>query len=615
MALIIFVQPGWARESSRRQDGRGTADKSRTQSVKPAEKNNNDRSGRDVSNQPTIPEPRHWLGNENRQTSDRPAGREFNFSKPDMRVERNNPGIQKNIAVGNEKFDNSSLAQTEQETFEKIRSHRDFTGNRMSANPPSAAERGTTLSPSETSRLGKIINVRTPPTPVAERRSRENIVWADTADRAKDNINASRIDSSRSGSESKRPAHDNRTKIVENIDTHTAAPVSTTEKTPDTGARKHQLLQQAQHEGGFTATDKGSHGRRMDNQRREHADVKVVDSIRSQRTGESRGDGHFGDRHFGDDRHFRDRDRDGESRRIISATRNDFVFFDRRHFVNHRIVRPDFFFLLDFSFGPWNSFYPVYPYYHRGYLFVNPCGYWPYDYDYMRYYWYGCYPYNWYGYNPVPYQYGSSDTYNYYTYNYYSSSTGQPTGSAYDNQPVDQTALANAQQQAKPPAPTTSADNYFDEGVKAFGDGDYNAAAQKFALAKQLAPEDKVLTFAYSQAFFAAGNYTQAAAALREALAKVNPETEGVFYPRGLYSSDDVLIKQIDALSETAVQNTQDANLQLLLGYHQLGIGELDKAASPLKQAAADQANGPAANALMKLLDKLQAAKTETPKN
>ena len=98
MALIILVQPGWARESSRKQDGRGTADKSRTQSVKPAEKDNSDRSGRNESNQPTIPEPRHWLGNENRQTSDRPAGREFNFSKPDMRVERNNPGIQKNIA-------------------------------------------------------------------------------------------------------------------------------------------------------------------------------------------------------------------------------------------------------------------------------------------------------------------------------------------------------------------------------------------------------------------------------------------------------------------------------------------------------------------------------------
>jgi len=556
LALILLAQPAWSKEGSRGRGGRERDGSPRMQSAGRvestgrAERHSYGRMEKNVSNQPTIPEPRHWLGYENRQNSDRSAGREFNFSKPDMRVERNNTRIQENRNVHNERFNDSTPAQTEQRTFENIRAKHDFTGNRISTRTPPAADRSTNQSFTKTITTPDAQTTRTITTPDAQM----------------------------------------------------------------TSATGHQFRRQDRNENIFAKTDRGDRSQWRADSRRDNDNIRIVDSIRSQRTAESRGDRHFGDDRRSGDRHFGDRDRDRRGDHSIFATRNDFIFFDRHHFRHHQIVSPDFFFFLDFSFGPWRSFYPVYPYYHRGYLFVNPCGYWPYDYDYMRYYWYGCSPYNWYGYNPVPYQSGSSDTYNYYTYNYYNSSTGQPTAGSYDNQPVDQTALTNAQQQAKPPAPATSADNYFDEGVKAFGDGDYNTAAQKFALAKQLAPEDKVLTFAYSQTLFAAGNYTQAAESLREALAKVNPETEGVFYPRGLYSTDDDLIKQIDTLSTSANQNLQDANLQLLLGYHQLGIGELDKAAAPLHQAAADQTNAPAANSLIKLLDKLQAAQTETPK-
>ena len=118
------------------------------------------------------------------------------------------------------------------------------------------------------------------------------------------------------------------------------------------------------------------------------------------------------------------------------------------------------------------------------------------------------------------------------------------------------------------------ADTYFDEGVKAFGSNDYATAAKKFAEAMKLAPEDKVLPFAYAQAVFAGGNYNDAVITLRAALAKIDAETEGVFYPRGLYSSDDILLKQIKTLSDVAAMNSQNANLQLLLGYQQLGMGD-----------------------------------------
>ena len=130
-------------------------------------------------------------------------------------------------------------------------------------------------------------------------------------------------------------------------------------------------------------------------------------------------------------------------------------------------------------------------------------------------------------------------------------------------------------------------------------------------MARQLAPDDKVLLFAYSQAYFATGDYKSAAQVLRAAVAKVNPVDEGIFYPRGLYSSDDILLKQVEDLSVKANQNKQDTDLQFLLGYQYLGLGELDKAGEPLNNAAADSLNGPPANALLQLLDKLQAAQAE----
>lgn len=292
--------------------------------------------------------------------------------------------------------------------------------------------------------------------------------------------------------------------------------------------------------------------------------------------------------------------------RTIDISRNDFAFFGHHHhFIHHRIVRPDFFFFTFFSFGPWDTFCPIYPYYHLGYVFVNPCGYWPYDYSYVRYYWYGCYPYYWYGYNPVPYEYGGN-TNNYYTYNnYYGSENAGP---------ANENAAPSTPNYSPPqPAAETPTDKYFDEGVKAFSAGDYSTAVAKFDQAGKMAPEDKVLPFAYSQALLAVGDYKAAAQALRTALAKVNPVDEGVFYPRGLYSSDDILLKQIGTLSKKANQNKQDMDMQLLLGYQQLGLGELDKAAEPLKNASVDLTNGPAANALMQLLDKLQPVQNQVP--
>jgi tetratricopeptide (TPR) repeat protein len=259
-----------------------------------------------------------------------------------------------------------------------------------------------------------------------------------------------------------------------------------------------------------------------------------------------------------------------------------------------------------------------YPYYHRRYIFVSLGGYWPVHYRYVRYYWYGCHPYAWYGYYPVAYEVGG-DTYNYYTYNYCDGDVAVSGSceSISGLQPVDHTTFADvrerlAQEAAGEPEQETLADRFFEDAVEAFGAGDYDLAADRFSKAMELAPDDMVLPFAYAQALFAGQKYTEAAEVLRMALANVSPEKEGVFYPRGLYPDDEVLFKQIEQLAEHTELYGFDADLQLLLGYHLFGIGELDQAVEPLRLAAQDLENASSATVLLVLLEKSRTPITRT---
>jgi hypothetical protein len=303
------------------------------------------------------------------------------------------------------------------------------------------------------------------------------------------------------------------------------------------------------------------------------------------------------------------------SRVVKRIHRHEHVYRDRRGRISHRIVWPRYFFPVYYSWGPFWTFRYVYPYYHRRYVFVSLGGYWPTHYNYVRYYWYGYHPYDWYGYYPMAHEV-AGDTYNYYTYNYDYADSLEPPASYQPTGRVDHTTFADvrerlAQQTPAEPDAQTSADDYFEEGVKAFEEGDYAAAAQQFAEAMDLAPEDMVLPFAYTQALFANGQYSEAAQALRSALQDVPAETEGVFYPRGLYTEEDLLFEQIDLLSEVAELYTSDADLQLLLGYQLLGIGEIDEALEPLQQASLDLNNKDAAEILLDLLERIRTEDAE----
>jgi thioredoxin-like negative regulator of GroEL len=190
-------------------------------------------------------------------------------------------------------------------------------------------------------------------------------------------------------------------------------------------------------------------------------------------------------------------------------------------------------------------------------------------------------------------------TYNYYYYN------KVPQGEGLDE--------AQQELEEKPPAepaPETNADRHFDQAVKAFDEGDYTTATQKFHEAMQASPEDIVLPFAYVQALFACGDYQKAAEGLRKALMAVSPEQEGVFYPRGLYAEDSILQQQIKQLNQDSEQNPANADLKLLLGYQLMGINKFDEAAGHLRHASLDEKNSQAATVLLNVLKKLEKGDT-----
>ena len=287
--------------------------------------------------------------------------------------------------------------------------------------------------------------------------------------------------------------------------------------------------------------------------------------------------------------------------RISHTNRYDYVFHDYHDRLRHRIVSPRYNYVVGYNYGSHYSYRHVYPYYHRKYLFVSLGGYWPLSYRYRRYYWYGCHPYQWYGYYPLAREVRSG-SYNYYTYNYYNNDAYQPTESDIYEQLGEE-----------PPEPdqATLVDAYFEEAVKGFEAGKYDLAVEKFARAMELAPNDMVLPFAYGQALLANRQYSRAAEVLRAVLVKISPEKEGVFYPRGLYPKEELLLAQIDDLAEKAELFSSDADLQLLLGYQLLGIGQTDQALAPLMFASKDLVNADSAVVLLKLLEKVKTSNDE----
>ncbi len=262
------------------------------------------------------------------------------------------------------------------------------------------------------------------------------------------------------------------------------------------------------------------------------------------------------------------------------------------------------------------------PAYHRKFVFVSIGGYWPADYHYVRYYWYGCHPHRWYGVcptevyiarpvvvQPVAYQTPVNSEYDYIpdstTPTYYYDSLG--------NIVPDYAALADIRKRNAanntPPALETLADKYFDTAVQAFEKGDYKKAASYFRDAVKVAPEDIVMPFSYVQALFADGQYSQAASVLRTALVNMTKSSDAqktVFFPRGLYRDENILLAQIAKLENTINTEPFNADMKLLLGYQLLGVDQTDRASDVLINAGEEPANKQASDILLSLIEQIK---------
>ncbi|MEJ5260114.1 MAG: tetratricopeptide repeat protein [Anaerohalosphaeraceae bacterium] len=288
------------------------------------------------------------------------------------------------------------------------------------------------------------------------------------------------------------------------------------------------------------------------------------------------------------------------------------------------------YFSLTFSFNscarlacvPYHSCWGLtyyYPRYHRRYVFVSIGGWWPCEYRYIRYYWYGCHPYYWYGPTVItPAPVIEQNTYN--TYNYYGTAdtdSSQKTSTAwkYPFGDTNYDVSGYIEKISAPDAPQfqTAADLCFDRAVNLFLAGKYADAAAQFREAVRISPDDIILPFTYSQALFADGDYAHAAAVLRSAVAAIPDDQLTIYYPRGLYDKEEVLLAQIEALEKAAQAEPFAADFHLLLGYQYIGIEQYDKAADHLKEAAKDLANQPAAQKLLDLLAQLQQPDDEQP--
>jgi tetratricopeptide (TPR) repeat protein len=159
-------------------------------------------------------------------------------------------------------------------------------------------------------------------------------------------------------------------------------------------------------------------------------------------------------------------------------------------------------------------------------------------------------------------------------------------------------------QEAEKAAEEARVNRHLDNIAEAFATGDYDEAVLRASDAVNAEPDNTVLLFVYSQSVFASGEYNKAAGLLREALSRLDPDRQEVFYPLGLYADENILTEQIATLSEALEAEQFKADLQLLMGYQLLGVGRFDEALEVLQLARQDYLNTTSAEVLIEVLEK-----------
>ncbi len=286
----------------------------------------------------------------------------------------------------------------------------------------------------------------------------------------------------------------------------------------------------------------------------------------------------------------------GAGRRSYVIKRQPSCWFHRPRYRSRNVVC--------YYHGPYVRFSYVHPVRFKKYVFVSFGGYWPERHTYLRYSCYPCHPFRWYGYGLPGYSL-TGDTYNYYVYNNGQRDPHELISASSPDIDIPAPPEVSGEITATESIQETDADKCFNDGVKLFEDGQYEASAAKFKKAILLQPEDLVLPFACVQALFAAEHYVESTAQLRGALLSLPEDRNEAFFPRGLYQQEETLLGQVDKLRFKADTYTYHDDLQLLAGYQLIGTGQLETAAQTLTRISENSKNAQAAERLLGLLKEI----------
>jgi len=123
-------------------------------------------------------------------------------------------------------------------------------------------------------------------------------------------------------------------------------------------------------------------------------------------------------------------------------------------------------------------------------------------------------------------------------------------------------------------------------GKEAFSDGEHGRAAERFAQATRVLPENAAAFFELAQAQFALGKYREAAASIYAGM-KLQPDwPNSKFDPRALYSNNPAeYAEHVDQLRQAVEANPQEPALLFLYGYQLWFLGRHDEAKTFFEKA------------------------------
>jgi hypothetical protein len=123
-------------------------------------------------------------------------------------------------------------------------------------------------------------------------------------------------------------------------------------------------------------------------------------------------------------------------------------------------------------------------------------------------------------------------------------------------------------------------------GKEAFADEEHGRAAERFAQATRLQPDNAEAFFLLAESQFALGKYREAVASIFAAM-KLQPDWPNAkFDPRGLYGNNRaVYAEQLDLLREAVAANPQEPALMFLYGYQLWFLGRPEEAKTFFQKA------------------------------